>query len=226
MPCSARDRIEAINGSIETNATVNAGGQIQIDANNILLRGDSDIQTFVGSGDSNGGDITIGADTLIALDDSDILAFSADGRGGDVDLSQTAFFGQNFQRAPQSVNPRTLDNNGRVDINATGGIASGDIVLADVSFIENNIAELAEDLVDTSALVASSCIVRSEQAAGAFTITGKEGLSQGPDSSVFHSYSLSDVEGTQAVNEAVVDEPHTAYRLNDGRLILSQFCNE
>ncbi|MBE9069610.1 filamentous hemagglutinin N-terminal domain-containing protein [Leptolyngbya cf. ectocarpi LEGE 11479] len=227
-----RDRIQIQDGTITTNAEFNAGGQIQIDAGIISLFGDSDIQTFVNSGADNGGDITITADAVVALDDSDILAFAADGRGGNVDLSRTAFFGQDFSLAPFGTDPRTLDGNNRVDINATGRLASGNILLPDVSFIQNTLTELPDNLVNPETLVSNSCIARSNDTASSFTLTGSDGL---PSNSSQPSYSLSIVQSTniQPTTEPTdlgqdtpVIEPHRVYQLSDGRLVMSRECNE
>jgi large exoprotein involved in heme utilization and adhesion len=70
------DQLWVGNGTIETASLLASGGSIAIFANNVFLEGDSDIQTFVASGEGGGGNITIAADFVIALDDSDILAFS------------------------------------------------------------------------------------------------------------------------------------------------------
>ncbi|NEZ55070.1 beta strand repeat-containing protein [Adonisia turfae] len=219
-----RNRLTAKNGTIATNAEQNAGGQIQINAGSILLFGDSDIQTFVDSGENNGGNITIRANALVALDDSDILAFAADGRGGDVDLSETAFFGQNFQFAPPGTDPRTLDNNDRVDINATGGIASGTISLADVSFIEDSLNELPDNLVNPETLVSNSCVVRTNDTDSSFTVTGSDSLEEQPGNSP-STYSLETVQPIPATPETAVAEPQGTYRLADGRLVIGRQCD-
>ncbi|MDV3353712.1 filamentous hemagglutinin N-terminal domain-containing protein [Leptothoe sp. LEGE 181152] len=218
------DSLIASSGTIATNAEQDAGGQIQIDAGSIFLFGDSDIQTFVNSGENNGGNITIRANALVGLDDSDILAFAADGRGGDVDLSETAFFGQNFQFSPPGTDPRTLDNNDRVDINATGGIASGTISLADVSFIEDSLSELPDNLVNPETLVANSCVVRTNDTDSSFTITGSDSLREQPGNSS-SSYSLETVQSIPAATETAVAEPQGTYRLADGRLVLGRACH-
>lgn len=219
-----RNRLTAKNGTIATNAEQDAGGQIQIDAETIFLFDDSDIQTFVNSGENNGGNIVIRADALVAFDDSDILAFSADGRGGNVDLSQTAFFGQNFQFSPPGTDPRTLDNNDRVDINATGGIASGIVSLADISFIEDSLNELPDNLVNPETLVATSCVARARDTDSRLTITGRDSLEENPDHGA-SIYSLETVQSISAAMETTLAEPQGTYRLADGRLVLGRQCN-
>ncbi|MEM7062582.1 MAG: filamentous hemagglutinin N-terminal domain-containing protein [Cyanobacteria bacterium P01_B01_bin.77] len=220
-----RDNLQARNGSITTDSAFNSGGEIKIFSATIFLFEDSDIETFVGSGVNNGGDITIVADALVAFDDSDILAFAADGRGGDVDLSRTAFFGENFEFAPPGTDPSILDGNAQVDINATGSIASGTISLADVSFIENSITELPDDLVNPETLVVGSCIARGDDTASSFVLTGNDSLPQQPSHATQSTYSLSSVQPVETTN-VTIREPHNVYRLTDGRLVMSRVCSD
>ncbi|MFG6107104.1 S-layer family protein [Leptothoe sp. EHU-05/26/07-4] len=222
-----QDTFRARNSDVGTTSESNAGGQIDILADNIFLFGDSDITSAVRSGVDDGGNITLVADALVAFDDSDILAFAADGRGGDIDLSRTAFFGEDFQFAQPGTDPNTLDGNGRVDINATGGIASGTISLADVSFIENSITELPDELVNPETLVAASCIAQSSDIGSSVVFTGNDSLPQQPDSTQT-TYSLSTVQPITetATNSTSISEPQGLYRLADGRLVISRDCHD
>lgn len=222
-----QDRLEAIDGNIATQSESSSGGEIKISSGSIFLSGDSDITTFVSSGAGRGGNITIVTDNLTAFDDSDILAFSLDGRGGDVDLSQTAFFGQRFEPAPRGTDPRTLDNNNRVDINAAGQIASGTIDLLDISFIENSLTELPDELVNTETLVTNSCISRSIDTASSLTISNNDGLPQQPDTPQVN-YSLGTVQTVPMADEleinSVILEPQKIYQLANGHVVMSRDC--
>jgi filamentous hemagglutinin family protein len=219
------DKLEVSDGDVTTQALLGSGGEIQIDAGTIFLFGDSDIRTNVNFGTNNGGNITITADALVALDDSDILAFSADGRGGNIDLSQTNFFGQDFRFAPPGTDPRTLDGNGRVDINASGGIAAGQISIGDTSFIENNLNELPNALVNPDALVANSCIARRNDPTGTLVLTGGDSLPQQTTDNPHSTYILGTVQPIpEAARENTIVEPQGVYRLADGRLVMSREC--
>ncbi|MGF1568344.1 MAG: filamentous hemagglutinin N-terminal domain-containing protein [Nodosilinea sp.] len=213
-------------GTIGANSETGSGGQVNIQGGDIIFRNDGDIETFVNSGEGGGGNITIAGNFLIALDDSDILAFSADGTGGDIDLSRTTFFGQNPSIAAGQLSREdllALDGNNRVDINATGGVASGDIAVGDSSFIENSLASLADTIVDTSTLTANSCIARTDESLGSFTITGSGGLPQRPGDSAISAYPTGTVR-TVAEPAATLQEPDGVYQLPDGRLVLSRAC--
>ncbi|MEG3844362.1 beta strand repeat-containing protein, partial [Microcoleus sp. herbarium14] len=120
-------QLTANNGTISTTSDRSSGGSINITASNIRLSGNSDITSRVNSGAGGGGNIDLKAGDIIAFDDSDILAFARDGRGGNITLDTPVFFGESYRRAPRSTDPATLDRNNRVDINATGTLASGTI---------------------------------------------------------------------------------------------------
>ncbi len=233
-----RDTLQADDGTISTNTSRSSGGTIAIKAGNIRLIGDSNITTNVNSGAGGGGNITLTADSILAFDDSDILAFARDGRGGDITFNTPAFFGENYRPAPSNTNPDTLNNNNRVDINATGAV-SGIIVLPDVSFIQNSLIELTENQLNTDTILANSCIVRRDQRArGSFTITGTGGLPQRPGDAQMSSFPTVDVETLPSdsthsninPNRAwqkgdPIVEPQGAYRLPNGKLVLSRECS-
>ncbi|MUG91023.1 hypothetical protein F7734_00280 [Scytonema sp. UIC 10036] len=168
-----------------------------------------------------------------AFDDSDILAFARDGRGGDIILNTRAFFGSSYQPAQEVTNPQTLDGNNRVDVNATGGIASGNISTPDDSSIQNSLSELSENPIDTNALIANSCIARSRsKLKSSFTITGSGGLPNRPRDVFISSYATGEVSHVQDGSQARlwqkgdrIVEPSGVYRLPSGKLILSRECS-
>jgi filamentous hemagglutinin family protein len=223
--------IESTNSDILTFADQASGGAINISAQDIRLHGDSDIQTNVASGTGGGGNITLSANSILAFDDSDILAFAQDGRGGNIALNTPVFFGENFQPAAVNSDPNTLDGNNRVDINATGAVA-GVVDIPDVSFIQNSLTELPANLTNTETLVANSCVARSRNQAGSFLITGTGGLPSRPGEQTASTYSTGSVRSipdtsssrTWQLGDRIV-EPQGAYRLSNGRLILSRECS-
>ncbi len=230
----------ATDSTITTSADRSSGGAISIQAKDIRLFGDSDITTQVGSGVGTGGDIVLTADSIIAFDDSDILAFAQDGRGGDITLNTPAFFGENFFGVVLSgVDPDTLDGNNRVDLNATGQ-TSGIITVPDVSFIQNNLTELPENLVNPENLLANSCIVRTaDQEQGKFIVTGPGGLPKRPGDAPLSSFPTGTVQTPNnsptspqsnsdiswQSGEPIV-EPQGVYQLENGQLVMSRECSD
>jgi filamentous hemagglutinin family protein len=235
---TVRDTLEANNGTIQTNTSRSDGGAITINAGNMRLFGDSNIISNVASGADKGGTITLMSDSILAFDDSDILAFSRDGTGGNITLDTRAFFGENYRPAPRGTALDQLDGNNRVDVNATGTIASGTISEPDTTFIQNSLTELPDNQIDTDSLLANSCIVRRNQPTrGSFTITGSGGLPQRPGDAQMSTFPTVDIEtlpsdGTPSNTNRnrpwqkgdPIVEPQGVYRLPNGKLVLSREC--
>ena len=213
-------------GNIATRSLSGSGGEIIIQADSVILRRDGDIRTLVEEGEGTSGDLTINADYIVALDDSDMLAFSVDGRGGDVDLSQPVLFGQELNAVSEELDAdalNALDQNGRVDINASGGITSGQILLNDASFIEEDLAELPSTLVDTDSLIANACIAESRGDISSFVVRGSDRTPLTPNDPLSNVYSLSAVQPLSEAQQSL-QEPEAIYQTSDGRLLISHRC--
>jgi filamentous hemagglutinin family protein len=224
------DTLKANNSNINTSSEGSTGGQIYINAGNINLKGNSDIRTNVNSGANDGGNIALTADSIIIFDDSDIFAFARDGKGGNITLDTPAYFGNSFTANSLQSNPNSLDNNDRADLNATGAV-SGVVTVPDVSFIQNSLADLPDNAINTENLIANSCVVRDRKQEGKFIITGKGGLPENPADVSVSSYPTGDVRGVDGrsnnsnqSNDAIV-EPQGLYRLTNGQLVLSRECS-
>ena len=217
------------NSSIASNSSESSGGEITIiGGGDIRLRGDSDIITNVDNGAGGGGNITITADSVIAFDDSDIFAFARDGTGGIITLNTPVFFSENFTFNSLTDNPDFLDNNSRADVNATGAV-SGTVSVPDVSFVQNSLSELPDNSLNTDELLANSCVVPiGNREQGKFIITGGESLPVRPGDSLPSRYSTGEVRNLPDDNswqpgDRIV-EPQGAYRLANGKLVLSREC--
>ncbi|PSF35520.1 hypothetical protein C7H19_16020 [Aphanothece hegewaldii CCALA 016] len=214
------------NSTISTSANQASGGIITISAQDIRLQGDSDIRTNVSSGAGGGGDITLTADSILAFNDSDILAFAQDGIGGNITLNTPIFFGNGYSPTDQiNQNFDNLDNNNRVDINASGAV-SGVISVPNLTFIQNSLFEFPETLINTDNLLASSCVVPNQQKAGTFILTGPDGLPSSPNDNFTSPYPTGTIETIPKPSlPSKIDEPQGFYRLNDGKIVLSTKCN-
>lgn len=219
-----RENLQLQDADITTAAQQSTGGSIMVKAQQATFRGDSDIRTNVARGSGGGGNIVISANLILSFDDSDILAFAQAGEGGNITLNTPGFFGQNFRPASEGISLDSLDGNGRVDVNATGQIASGSVSIPDVSFVEDSLTALEETVVDTDALTAGSCITRSENTEGSFAITGSEGIAQQPGSDMISTYSTGTVQVPSGTTMQTFQEPQGIYQLDDGRLILIRKC--
>ena len=230
-----RDSFLADNGRISSFSTRSFGGDIDITAGNISLKGDSDIFTNVEEGAGGGGNITLTANSIIASDDSDIFAFSRDGVGGNITINSSVFLAENFTLNSLTSNPNNLRDNARVDLNATG-VLSGLVDIPNVNVLSDSLVELSENAIDTEELVANSCVVRDRPSSGTFIITGKGGLPARPGNWTVSSYSTGDVRAipnetnTTSTNNNwrsgdPIVEPQGIYRLSNGKLVLSRECS-
>ena len=223
------DLLQAKDSSISTNSIQSSGGNLSIFAGNIQLRGNSNITTNIFSGEGSGGNINITSDSVVAFDDSDIFAFAPEGQGGNITLNTPAFFAENFTLNSLFANPDKLDLNNRVDVNATGAV-SGAVSIPDVSFIQNSLTELPNNSIDTDELVANSCVVPTgDRSQGKFIITGGESLPLRPGDDLPSKYPTGEVRGVAEDNTSwqsgdPIVEPQGAYRLANGKLVLSREC--
>ena len=222
--------LNVLDSSIRTSAEQSNGGEIQITAKNINLRGDGDIFTSVNSGIGSGGDIAIDANSIIAFDDSDIFTFAVGGQGGNINLITNSFFAESFTLNSLDANPNTLNDNNRADINATG-VVNGVVDIPDVSFLQNALTELNNDAINTEQLVANSCVVPNRKQEGTFLITGRGGLATTPDDESVADFSTGDVQTIEERDTSYqwqsgnpIIEPSGVYLLSDGRLVMSRKC--
>jgi filamentous hemagglutinin family protein len=208
---------------------IGIGGNINITAGDIRLRDDSDIRTDVfGAGD--GGNINITADSIVAFDDSDIFAFAPEGKGGNITLNTPAYFGENFTLNSLTSDPQTLDFNSRADVSATGSVSSGTVNIPDVNFIQNSLNTLPNNSLNTNELVANSCVVPvGDRREGKFIITGIESLPISPGGGSASHYATGEVRNVPEKQSSwepgdPIVEPQGAYRLANGKLVLSREC--
>ena len=232
---TVRDSFLANNGVISSFSDRSSGGNIEITASDIRLRGDSDIRTNVKNGAGGGGNITLTANSVVAFDDSDIVASSRDGVGGDIKINSPVLFVNGFSVDSFNADPESLENNNRADLNASGAVSFGSIDIPDVNFLSNSLAELSENAINTEELVSNSCVVRDRSSRGTFIITGKGGLPMRPSNWAVSTYPTGDVrtiphkaKATSTNNwqpgEPIV-EPQGIYRLSNGKLVLSRECS-
>ncbi len=240
---NADGNLNANNSSITTSSILSSGGSINIKSQNIRLFGNSDIRTNVFTGVGGGGDITLTANSIIALNDSDILSFARDGKGGDIRFNTRAFLSSPLYRSTLSTTDvftlSSLDENQQADVNASGTISGTISGVPDISFLQNSLNELPQNVIDTGALLANSCIVRrNNQQEGTFYVTGKGGLPERPGDASLSSYPTGAMQSVPNGNNSPTSksprprwkigdpiiEPQGVYWLPNGKKILSREC--
>ena len=252
-------------GVISTSTTLGDGGNITLNARNlVLLRHNSNISTNVSSsfedllfallllvvkripkaifaGDS--GNITINSPFIVAIPDenSDITANAFRGNGGRVNIATKGVFALQFR--PQLTPLSDITASSQFGISGIVAINS-----PDTSFLQNSLTQFPQTLINTTRLLANSCIVRRDQQNGSFLITGSGGLPDRPDNpsaSPFPTGEVRSVDGdreeTTTQNSELntqnsperpwkigdpIAEPQGVYQLPDGQLVMSRECDK
>jgi large exoprotein involved in heme utilization and adhesion len=218
-------------GSIQAQTASGQGGNITLQVQDLLiLRRGSFISTTAGTAQAggNGGNITFNGDFIVAVpnEDSNISANAFSGRGGKVEITAQGIFG--IQSRSQLTPLSDITASSEFGISGTVTLNTPDV---DPS---RGLETLPTGLVDTNALIANSCIARTNRQ-GRFTITGTGGVAAQPDdlsNSSFPTYELvpntarsqmTTPSSTLRSDEAIT-EPDGVYRLTNGEVILGRSC--
>ncbi|MGF1526165.1 MAG: hypothetical protein ACFCBW_05155, partial [Candidatus Competibacterales bacterium] len=78
------DSLEVDDGQLSTAAARAGGGNLTVQADDVLLLGTGRLTTSVGRGESAGGNIALGTERLVALDQVAVTAQADQGFGGDI----------------------------------------------------------------------------------------------------------------------------------------------
>ena len=131
-----------------------------------------------------GGNITINSPFIVAVpkENSDIVANADQGFGGRIDIRATGIYGLEFR---DKLTPLSDIN---ASSNATGKEGTVDITTPGID-PSRGLTNLPENLVDSSELIANSCIARgSRQEENSFVITGTGGLPPRPGDGLTSPY--------------------------------------
>ncbi|MBP5977474.1 S-layer family protein, partial [Brasilonema sp. CT11] len=146
---------------------------ININSQDLIITGNSNIRTDAIGENVIGGNININASVLAGFQNSDITANSEDFRGGNVRINTKAIFGLQFRDA------LTPDS----DITATGVTRSlsGNVQITTPDIDPTNgLVELPTNLVDVSGQISTACTPGSRQSQSSFVSTGRGGLPMSP----------------------------------------------
>ncbi len=205
----------------------------------LLLRRGSQISTNAGTAQKggDGGNINLNSQFIVAVpqENSDITANAYTGAGGNIQINSSAIFG--IQSRPQ------LTDLSSITASSTLGVAGAvNISTLNTDALQNSLTQLPENIIDTNALIANSCIVRGKnQSAGTFLITGNGGLPQRPGDASVSLYPTRTIRSVPSVGKTAksatstsdrraqkistpIVEPQGVYRLANGHLVLSREC--
>ncbi len=210
-------------GSITATTISGEGGNLKLNIRDFsLLRNNSQITTSA-SGSGNGGNITFNSKFIVAVpkEDSNLTANAFSGSGGNVRITTQGIFG---------IEPR-LRATALSDITASSEFGISGAVALNTPDVDpsRGTTALPTGLVDTNALISSSCLARRDRQ-GRFIITGTGGLATQPDdlaNAAFPTYELVPAVETSANTPppTLIIEADRAVRLPTGKMILGRSCN-
>jgi filamentous hemagglutinin family protein len=154
-------------GSITAASASGAGGNIDLDTDNLQIDEGSQI-TATAQNNGDGGNITINTNTLIAKKNSQVTANAFAGRGGNLDINAEGLF---LFDSPSNI----FSASSELGIDGTIQINTPDINL------QRELEQLELELLTTSEAIANSCLARSNQQPS-FTVNNGRGLPKSPDS--------------------------------------------
>ena len=145
----------------------------------LTLRGDSLISASA-SNNANGGNVTIDANFVVAFpaqaSGNDIIANAREGSGGNISISTKGIFG--IQERPQNLQSNDIDASS--EVNGLDGTVT--INTPDPNSVQGA-TDLPTNVVEPDQTVANSCQAdRQQTAQSTFSILGKGGIPQTPDS--------------------------------------------
>jgi len=185
------DSIQLTNkSSIVTESNSGQGGNINLQAQNLFLRGNSRISATAGNR-GDGGNIIINTNTLVGLENSNITARAFEGNGGNIQISTQGLF-----LSPDSI----ISANSERGVN---GVVDTQILGFDVT---NSITPLNNNFVTPEQVVAGSCLARRNSQQGSFVVTGSGGLPINPYSNI-ESWDNSTQGQSQSNNLTPLEKP-------------------
>lgn len=153
---------------------VGAGGNINLQANNLLLMRNNSLISATAGGTGNGGNIIINSPFIVGIssENSDIFANAFQGRGGNINITTDSIYGLEFR--PKSTPFSDITASSEFGINGTVQITTPGI---DPS---KGLNQLSTKIIDVSGLVKQDCIARTSSQNKSFVVTGRGGLPYSP----------------------------------------------
>ena len=157
-------------GSLSASTASGEGGNISLDVRDLQLRNGSTLSAAAG-GIGNGGNVTLNTETIAALDNSDISANSMDARGGNITINAQGIFGTQFRDAPTRESDITATSALGAEFSGIVQVRTPDVDAA------SGLVALDGDTLDLNTQVQNRCAAAVENR---FVITGRGGLPEDP----------------------------------------------
>ncbi|MBD2088573.1 filamentous hemagglutinin N-terminal domain-containing protein [Microcoleus sp. FACHB-1515] len=153
------------------------GGDLRLQAQQIVLRGNSSISTTAGveNRGGNGGDIRINTDFILSTlpEDNDITANAYTGNGGNVRIAAQGILGIVPQDRPTTASDITASS----EFGNSGAI----VITSPTDDPSRGLVELPANLIDASSQIAQGCgSGATARQSSEFVVTGRGGLPPSP----------------------------------------------
>jgi filamentous hemagglutinin family protein len=181
--------------NISANASKGDGGNLEIQAEKIVLRRNSSLVADARGG-GNGGNITLNSPIILGLENSDIIANAVRGRGGNIDITTQGIIGLRYRDRLTPDNDITASSefgvNGTVQVNTIGvDPASG-------------LLELPIAMIDPNQQVAQTC---GANRGSSFVVTGRGGSPLNPQQQAENYHLWSDLRPIQPAVGTIATHP-------------------
>jgi large exoprotein involved in heme utilization and adhesion len=197
------------NGQLIARTASGNGGNITLNVRDLLLqRHNSQIATDARGGPGNGGNIVINGQFIVAVpnENSDIIANAVRGRGGNINITTSGIYGQEFR--PSQTWRSDITASSRFGVNGTVQINTPDV---DPS---RGLTNLPQQLVDVSGLVDSSCAVAANEESN-FVVTGRGGMPPSPNETLRSARVLVDLGSNE------ISTQHSAIPSREGAVSIN-----
>jgi large exoprotein involved in heme utilization and adhesion len=193
------------NGQLIARTASGNGGDIVLDVRDlVLLRHKSQIATDASGGTGDGGNININGQFIVAVpnENSDITANAVRGRGGNINITTSGIYGQEFRPSPTPRSDITASSD--FGVNGTVQINTPDV---DPS---RGLTNLPQQLVDVSGLVNSGCAVAASEESN-FVVTRRGGIPSSPNETLRSARVLVDLGSNEiSTQHSAIPSPQGA----------------
>lgn len=182
-------------GTITAATTSGEGGEIQLQAQDLVLMRHNSLISAEAGGTSNGGNIKTDTLFLVALENSDIVANAQGGFGGRVAIQARGIFGTQARRERTAQSDITASS-------AAGPQFDGVVEIQTINVDPiKGLEALPENIIDATGLIAQDCGTGGKAQSSNFTVTGRGGLPPNPGETIPSDAVLEDL-GTAPVQHA------------------------
>ncbi len=165
------DRLELRNASvIETSSSLTTGGNIEIQARDLVYLHKSNISASAQGKDTgdNGGNVTIDP-IFVVLNNSNITARANQGFGGDITITADNFL-KDSNSIVNASSARGVQFDGQTIINSPNQDVTAAVTILDASFL------------NVTGLLRHRCSAATQRERSSFTVGGRSGVARSPDS--------------------------------------------